>query len=470
MTDTAAHGVASSDGVVVVAGADTNDGYGVRAWWSTDGVTWTSVTGGTFEGGWGASIAAVSTGFLITGGKDTSTCHAGMWESADGRTWRCAATDAALDGFGPNAATSSAVIDLVVGMTTVGYDENSPVGPPGAAWWRSATAGAPTAVAGASPSPVPVLTVTPAPDRPTLDVGAGAGGDVIVTGGLQGDGSYRVVAGATDATVVGSIPDIEGRIPDPWTLLDSAWATPQLSDTGFLALDLTSGPKGDENSAVGVFDLLAPNADPLVIPFSSGGGSRMAGDRLWVAMADNAFSVYDLPSAIPTIISLGRDADVPSPVYLSAAGDAVLVRGGGADGELRMVDMAGVERAVLPDESLLGPIGLERLFGPDGAEAPEPGRATTLRHLRPTSAVLDASGAGTELRRARTAHRRRLGPRRAHPGLGVHDRCRHHPGRDGQNDCQARGVAARPHRRVLVQRRDPRLGSEPASRVRRDWA
>ena len=314
MTDTAAHGVASSDGVVVVAGADTNDGYGVRAWWSTDGVTWTSVTGGTFEGGWGTSIAAVSTGFLITGGLDASTCYAGMWESADGRTWRCAATDAALDGFGPNAATSSAVIDLVVGMTTVGYDENSPVGPPGAAWWRSATAGAPTAVAGASPSPAPVLTVTPAPVRPLLDVGAAAGGDVIVTGGLQDDGSYRVVAAVprTRPSWARSPTSRDAsRTHGPsWRTLGR---TPQLSDTGFLALDLTSGPKGDENAAVGVFDLLAPDADPLVIP-SNGGGSRMAGDRLWVAVADNEFSVYDLPSATRTLVSLGCGDRCPEPL------------------------------------------------------------------------------------------------------------------------------------------------------------
>ena len=393
MTDTAAHGVASNDGVVVVAGADTNDGYGVRAWRSTDGVTWTSATGRTFEDGWGTSIAAVSTAFLITGGMDASTCHAGMWESADGRTWRCAATDAALDGFGPQAVASSPAIDLVVGLTTVGYNENSSNGVPGAAWWRSATSEAPAALASASPSPMPEPTVTPPPGRPPLYVGAGAGGDVMVTGGLQGDGSYRVMSGTTYAAVVGSIPDIEGRIPDPWTLVDNAWATPQLSDTDFLALDLTSGPQGDENAAVGVFDLLAPTADPLVIP-SNGGGSRMAGDRLWVAMADNEFSVYDLPSATHSLVSLGADTDVPSPFYLSAAGDAVLVRVGGPDGELRMVDMAGAQRAVLPDESLLGPIGVERLFGPDGAEL-RSGPCNDSASPSSDLCVLDASGTGT---------------------------------------------------------------------------
>jgi len=172
MTDTAANGVASNDGVVVVAGADTNDGYGVRAWWSTDGVTWTSVTGGAFEDGWGTSIAAVSTGFLITGGVDASTCHAGMWESADGRTWRCAATDAVLDGFGPYVAASSATIDLVVGLTTVGYDENSGIGNPGAAWWRAAAAPAPAASASPPPAPAPSSVPTAAPT-------AGASGELV---------------------------------------------------------------------------------------------------------------------------------------------------------------------------------------------------------------------------------------------------------------------------------------------------
>ena len=390
-TDTAAHGVASSDGIVVVAGADTNDGYGVRAWWSIDGVTWTSVTGGSFEGGWGYSIAAVSPGFLITGGIDTSTCHAGLWESSDGRTWRCAATDAALDGFGPQAAASSSAIDLVVGMTTVGYDQNSNSGIPGAAWWRSVSADAPTAVASASPEPTP----EPTPGRPPLELG-GVEGDAIVTGAILRDGTYRVASVAPDVAVVGSIPEIEGRIPDPWTLLDSAWTNPQVSDTGFLALELTSGPKGDENSAVGVFDLLDPAGAPLLIP-APGGGFRMAGDRLWVRMEENAFAVYDLPSATPTPFLLPPGATVQRgrsvPFYLSAAGDAVLVRVGGNAGEDRLLDVAGIDRPVLADEAWLTATGAELPFGPDGA-------ALRTGSCDDTSSsadlcVLDASGRGT---------------------------------------------------------------------------
>ena len=148
-------------------------------------------------------------------------------------------------------------------------------------------------------------TVTPAPGRPPLDEAPWRAATSWSREGSRATAATGRDGGTTDTTVVGSIPDIERLIPDPWTLLDSVWATPQLSDTGFLALDLTSGPKGDENAAVGVFDLLAPDADPLVIPFSSGGGSRMAGDRLWVAMADNEFTVYDLPSATPTLLSRG---------------------------------------------------------------------------------------------------------------------------------------------------------------------
>ncbi len=94
------------------------------------------------------------------------------------------------------------------------------------------------------------------------------------------------------------------------------------------------------------------------------------------------------------LVSLGADTDVPSPFYLSAAGDAVLVRVGGADGELRMVDMAGAQRAVLPDEALLGPIGVERLFGPDGAEL-RSGPCNDSASPSSDLCVLDASGTGT---------------------------------------------------------------------------
>ena len=143
---------------------------------------------------------------------------------------------------------------------------------------------------------------------------------------------------------------------------------------------------------MGVFDLLAPDADPLSDPLyrrlPDGGRSplgRNGRQRLCCVR----------PPIGNAGARLSRGGNqCPEPLDLSAAGDAVLVRAGGADGELRMVDMAGVERVVLPDEALLGPIGVERLFGPDGAQL-RTGPCDDAASPSSDLCVLDASGAGT---------------------------------------------------------------------------
>ena len=55
----------------------------------------------------------------------------------------------------------------------------------------------------------------PAPSRQPLDVGAGTGSDVIVTGALDPDGSYRIRSVIPEPRDLGVIPDIEARIPPP---------------------------------------------------------------------------------------------------------------------------------------------------------------------------------------------------------------------------------------------------------------
>jgi hypothetical protein len=133
-------GVAAASGSVVAVGMAQGAGDGgapvVMAWRSTDGQTWTAGTVAAAEEGQVFSVAATATGFLATGPSGETSCLGGIWSSPDGVAWACAASDPAFAGFGPYAAGSSSSVEIAVGLTEVGWDENSGVGQPGAVWWR----------------------------------------------------------------------------------------------------------------------------------------------------------------------------------------------------------------------------------------------------------------------------------------------------------------------------------------------
>jgi hypothetical protein len=133
-------GVATSGGTVVTVGmasvATPDGGPIVLAWRSTDGRTWTQATVERAEEGQVFAVAATTTGFLATGPSGATSCLGGIWSSIDGATWACEASDPGFEGFGPYAAAGSPAFEMAVGLTDVGWDENSGLGLPGAIWFR----------------------------------------------------------------------------------------------------------------------------------------------------------------------------------------------------------------------------------------------------------------------------------------------------------------------------------------------
>jgi hypothetical protein len=132
------NGVAADHGVVVAVGNDGPQGGGdnsARAWWSADGRTWSEATGQWFEGGQVFGLASTPNGFVAVGPSMSSRCIGGIWESADGRAWTCAASEPAFAGFGPYAAAASPSVVIAVGLDAAGPDSDE--GFPGAVWMEN---------------------------------------------------------------------------------------------------------------------------------------------------------------------------------------------------------------------------------------------------------------------------------------------------------------------------------------------
>lgn len=137
-----ATGVAAGHGAIVAVGQAFDAGPGgapvVMGWRSVDGRSWTAAAVESATGGQVFSVAATAGRFLATGPSGGSSCLGGIWASTDGSGWSCEATDPAFAGFGPYAAAGSPTIEVAVGLTSVGWDDSSGQGLPGAAWWRPA--------------------------------------------------------------------------------------------------------------------------------------------------------------------------------------------------------------------------------------------------------------------------------------------------------------------------------------------
>jgi hypothetical protein len=133
-----ATGVATRDGMVVAVGTVFgHDASRVRAWWSPDGRKWSRASVEKADGGQVFGVTSTPAGFLATGPSGDPSCRGGIWASADGRAWRCVAKARRLAGFGPYAAASSGEVDVAVGLTDAGWDEESEDGMPGAVWSRT---------------------------------------------------------------------------------------------------------------------------------------------------------------------------------------------------------------------------------------------------------------------------------------------------------------------------------------------
>jgi len=136
---TAMTSVAASHGVLVAVGTDGNGGaHGptARAWWSTDGVSWSEATGERFEGfmsGQDATVTGTRDGFIAAYPVSDPSCSSGLWASTDGATWRCASSDGAFARFAPSDVAESPTTQVAVGITTTDLVLD---GPPGAVWWR----------------------------------------------------------------------------------------------------------------------------------------------------------------------------------------------------------------------------------------------------------------------------------------------------------------------------------------------
>jgi hypothetical protein len=141
----AATGVAvvDVDTVVVVGSAYAQDSCapgvkaelcpGARAWWSTDGKTWTRAPIDLPIDGQIFGVAPAPAGLLAVG--PSGACLGGIWSSTDGTAWTCEATDPAFSGFGPYAAAASSTIEVAVGLTSAGQTSGS--GLPGSVWVRA---------------------------------------------------------------------------------------------------------------------------------------------------------------------------------------------------------------------------------------------------------------------------------------------------------------------------------------------
>jgi hypothetical protein len=133
-------GVSAGHGVVVAIGMDSATfcqdvcGRSVRAWWSTDGRTWTKGTGQRFLNGQAFSVNATPSGFLAAGPSGADSCLGGIWASSDGKAWTCVASDPAFEGFGAYAAAGSPATEVVVGLGN--GSEPTDAGEPGVIWWR----------------------------------------------------------------------------------------------------------------------------------------------------------------------------------------------------------------------------------------------------------------------------------------------------------------------------------------------
>ncbi|HEX5826175.1 MAG TPA: hypothetical protein VFY23_01530 [Candidatus Limnocylindrales bacterium] len=122
-------------GLVVAAGTDGGqDDSLARAWWSADGVTWHRATMDHATGGQVFALADAGSELLAVG--PSAGCTGGVWASIDGQSWSCVGSGRRMQKFGPWDAAASGRVEVLVGVTDEGWDEDSDGGMPGAIWWR----------------------------------------------------------------------------------------------------------------------------------------------------------------------------------------------------------------------------------------------------------------------------------------------------------------------------------------------
>ena len=113
---------------------------GARAWWSADGRSWSEARVQLRKDNQIWRVTNTPYGFLATGSgggpPDGTACVGGIWESADARTWSCAASGPAFDGFGMSAPAASPARAVVLGYLGPGWDGDEDEEYRGGGWWR----------------------------------------------------------------------------------------------------------------------------------------------------------------------------------------------------------------------------------------------------------------------------------------------------------------------------------------------
>jgi hypothetical protein len=140
--------VAMRDGVVAVIGTfNSHDAARARAWWSSDGRTWSKASVAKARDAALHGVAATPDGFLATGwslgcpgstNPDPYRSRGAVWATTDGRAWRCDVPDAGSQGFSAGMAAASDTVEVVIGSTDPD-DEDEESAPPrvGVVWYRT---------------------------------------------------------------------------------------------------------------------------------------------------------------------------------------------------------------------------------------------------------------------------------------------------------------------------------------------
>lgn len=108
--------------IAVVGLVGYSDPPSARAWWSSDGETWSKAPVEKGKSGQMFSVAATIDGFLAAGPSGGDSCLGGIWASTDGHAWRCDAPQRRFAGFGPYAIAASDTVEVAVGLSDGGDD------------------------------------------------------------------------------------------------------------------------------------------------------------------------------------------------------------------------------------------------------------------------------------------------------------------------------------------------------------
>jgi hypothetical protein len=243
-------GTVKAGKVMTGAGSTTSVGENDAAiWHSTDGRTWTLVTGQSELGGEGdQQINGISplksAGFIVVGSDTSSGSQdAAVWLSPDGNTWTKVSSDA-LGGPGRQSMNRVSGTDTGVGLLAVGSTTNSSDGTQDGAIWNSTDGGhswtlEPVGDLG-GPGDQDIKRVT------VLKSGITTGFVAVGTSTLNGD-SDAAAWTSTDGHTWTRVPDPNNVLGGPG---NQGMTDVQTFGTTLIAGGFVSGKDGTEDAAI----------------------------------------------------------------------------------------------------------------------------------------------------------------------------------------------------------------------------